>query len=530
MKKVSLYIVLISAVAMLASCKKELEELYNDPDVTTQTSIEKLFSKMLDNNRVRASYWEIRTFVVMHTGIYTQSVGYLNNGTVYQQNPDYTEDRWNDFYRPGANGSGVMAQFRTIESAYTALTDEQKKNDLNVFVQAAKVFMLDQASQMVDLWGDIPFTQAGSISSTGDIVMAKYDNAKDVYKYVLDGLKVAADYFAFAQLSSTAKASFSKQDILLNGKLDQWRRYANSLRLRLLMRTSFYDEETAKVEVLTILNNPTLYPLIDGSGVYAPATTDVLLQPLTNNTENLQNALTELTNYSAPGYMLDSVMKPANDPRIPVLFDKYGKLVNNVFVPNVDYNGLPATLVVEKQQQNIGSYATFDSTTFLLNSKLPGIVMTAAEVNFLKAEAYERWGGGDAQAAYETAIRQSIAFYYYLNNLNTTSTRLPSPSASDVNQFLQNSVVNYSGSSSEKLQKIWVQKWLHFGFLQSIQSWSEYRRTKYPKLSFLTSALPGFELPPSRLTYPANEVAYNPNYSYVKEKDLRTAKIFWDVR
>src|ERR1044071_8678559 len=91
---------------MTGGCRKKLADLYYDPDQTIQPSIEKFFTEMLNNDRVRPSYWDIRTFVVMHTGIYTQSVGYLNNSNEYQQNPSYTQDRWNDFYRPGDGTSG----------------------------------------------------------------------------------------------------------------------------------------------------------------------------------------------------------------------------------------------------------------------------------------------------------------------------------------------------------------------------------------------------------------------------------------
>jgi hypothetical protein len=297
------------------------------------------------------------------------------------------------------------------------------------------------------------------------------------------------------------------------------------------MRISFAEEERARTEVMTILNNPGVYPLIDGASGYNPPETDVLLEPLASYTLDLHNALSEVTNYSAPEYLLNKVLKLSGDPRIPVLFDKYGRTVGDQFIPNTDYNGLPVTALAEQQQVNLGRYAIVDSATFLYNSKLPGIVITAPEVNFLKAEAYERWSGGDAQAAYETAIRQSVRFYYYLNSLSKFSrAALPMPDAAVIDTFLQHTPIKYTGTTSEKLTKIWVQKWVHFGFLQSVQSWAEYRRTKQPALEFFVSTLPGYELPPSRLVYPASETAYNPNYAQVKTKDVRSGKIFWDVK
>jgi hypothetical protein len=535
MNKLSAYILFIVVLLSVctSSCRKKLNDLYYDPDQTVQPTIEQLFTEMLSNDRVRPSYWDYRTFVVMHTGIYTQSVGYLNNSTEYQQNAGYTQDRWDDFYRPGSNDGhgGIMAHYRLIEQLFSSIKDDKTKANEQVFVMAAKVVMLDQASQIVDMWGDIPFSEAGSVNTSGDIVSAKFDNATDVYNSILDGLKTAAAYFTNLQLSTTTEATFSKQDILLSGQIEKWQRYANSIRLRLLMRISFVNEQRAKTEVLDMLGNPSVYPLTDGATAYTPATTDILLQPLTTYTADLHNALTEIINYSAPDYLLNTVMKPANDPRIPVLFDKYGRTVGDQFIPNADYNALPVNETLEDQQINLGRYAIVDSATFLFNSKLPGIVMSAPEVNFLKAEAYERWGGGDAKAAYETAVRQSIAFYYYLNSLNTTTrTPLTPPAADVVDTFLQSEQMNYTGATNEKLAKIWVQKWVHFGFLQSIQSWSEYRRTKYPVLQFYPSALPGYELPPTRLVYPASETAYNTNYASVKAKDLRTVKIFWDVK
>lgn len=517
----------------LGSCRKKLANLYYDPDQTVQPSIETLFTEMLNNDRVRPSYWDIRTFVVMQTGIYSQSVGYLNNSTEYQQNASYTQDRWNDFYRPGDNDGhgGIMAHYRLIEQLYSALTNAKEKADAEVFLMAAKVILFDQASQIVDMWGDIPFSEAGSVNTSGDITKAKFDNAADVYNSILDGLKTAAAYFSNLQLSPTTQTVFSKQDILLSGQVEKWQRYANSLRLRLLMRISFVNEQKAKTGVLEILDHPSVYPLVDGSPAYTPATTDILLQPLTTYTDDLHNALTEVLNYSAPDYLLNTVMKPSGDPRIPVLFDKFGRAVGDQFVPNTDYNALPVGQTAEWQQVHLGSYAIVDSATFLYNNKLPGIVMTAPEVNFLKAEAYERWGGGDAKAAYETAVRQSIAFYYYLNSLNTTTRDpLQPPTAAAIDTFLQNNQMKYTGATNEKLTKIWVQKWAHFGFLQSIQSWADYRRTKCPALQFYPSTLPGYELPPSRLVYPASETSYNTNYASVKEKDVRTAKIFWDVK
>lgn len=514
------------------SCKEELEERYENPDRTANATIDQFFTAMLNNNRVRPLYWEMSTFTNWHIGVYTQSVGFLNTEYVYQQNEAYISDRWDDFYRPGANGAGVMALYREIEKSYATLSAVEQKS-LKVFVQAAKVVLYDQTAQMVDMWGDIPFSEAGLLNKTGEVVYPAFDSDVAIYDTLLAGLKEASEYFSSVKLASSTQSIFSTQDILLHGDLKRWQRYTNALRLRLLMRISFVDEGRAKTEVMEMLGNPSAYPLPgDAATQYDPDNDDVLLQPLTDYIDDLHIAFTDWTNYPAPYFMLEKVLKPEQDPRIPVLYDKYGQTMNGQFMPNAGYNGMPVAYSQIEQQINLEKFAILDSGTFLYNSKLPGVLMTASEVNFLKAEAYERWGGGSAVNEYTEGIRRSVVFYYYLNNLNQSSVRkIQPPTEVTIDSFIANDIIpGYTGTQSEKLEAIWTQKWIHFGFLQAIQSWSELRRTKVPQLYFYTSPLTGYELPPSRLTYPTNEKTFNNNYTTVAQKDTRNDRVFWDVR
>lgn len=514
----------------VCSCQEALEERYLNPARTTVPEIELFFTKMLDNNRIRPSYWEMSTFINWHIGVYTQSVGFLNGESVYQQNDSYITNRWDDFYRPGVNGSGTMALYREIEKAYAFLSEEEKK-EKEVFLQAARVLLFDQTSQMVDLWGDVPYKEAGMLNITGDVVYPQFDDAREIYDAVLHGLKDAAVYFSSAQLSSSTQTLFSTQDILLGGEVLLWERYTNALRLRLLMRISFVDEERSKAQVLEMLQDPDRYPLPGAAALSDPETENVLLHAMADYTDDLRAAFTDWTNYPAPYFLVEEVLKPANDPRLEVLFDKYGTLSGSTFTANTDYEGMPLELSRLDQQKNLGSYAIVDSSTVLYNSKLPGVVFTAAEVNFLKAEAYERWGGGDPEAAYTAAIKQSVDFYYYLNSLNNLpKTPLAVPSEAEKETFLTQTTIAYAGTTAEKLSKIWTQKWAHFGFLQAVQSWAELRRTGYPQLSFRPSSLTGYELPPSRLMYPGTEKTLNKNYAAVATSDTRDGKIFWDVQ
>lgn len=531
MKKRTQHIIPFLLIAMLlGSCSKKLERLYNDPDQLTTARVEKLFTELLNNYRIRPSYWEMRTFIVMHSGIYSQTTGYLNTPGVYLQNPSYTEGRWNDFYRPIGSGTGCMALYREMQKLQQQLPAGEKEKAA-LFLNAAKLVFYDQTCQMVDLWGDIPFREAGSLTASGEAKMARFDDAAGIYEEAIAALKELNTYFSSVSVDPATATLFRTQDILLNGDLGKWQRYANGLRLRLLMRISHVAEGKSKTAVSEMLANPAVYPLLSEQAAYDPEMEDILLAPLADYTLTLRDALTELTNYSAPQYMLEQVLKPVSDPRIPVLFDKYGVSTGVGFIPNEEYRGLPTDWPLEKQQLRIGEFAILDSATFLFNPHIPGILLTAAELSLLKAEAFLRWGGGDPEKYYQLGVQQSIRFYYFLQQLNAGYRQPESmPNVESLQAFLQQEELRLSGSQEDSYRKIATQRWLHFGLLQSNQAWAELRRTGYPRLEFKPNSQPQAPLPPRRLLYPGNEVTYNVNYVAVRDRDKTYFPIFWQVR
>lgn len=518
---------LVLSLTVAVGCKKDIDDKFNNPENILDPNLPGLFTGMLNNDRVAAKYWNVRTFLSQMPGVYAQTTYISNGNTVYQQSDSYSQQYWDDFYGPGGNGSGTVALYRAMEKKFNTLSSTDQAVQ-KVVLQAAKVVMIEQAAKMVDLWGDIPYSAAGSLPTNSTISNPKYDEQKALYTSFIADLDAAATFFK----SATTTAAFAKSDILLKGDVSKWTRYANSLRLRLLMRISKTDEATAKTAVLQMLGSQAAYPLVDGGniGTYNPGNSDVLLQPLTNSTSDLHDAFFEGSWY-ATDYMLNTVLLPANDPRIPVLYDKFGRTVAGKFVQNATYRAMPVTFTTAQQESSFADYSVLDSATFVFNQKLPGILITASEVNLLKAEAFERWGSTtDAKTAYDVALRQSVAFYYYLNNLNQGAyVKLEAPAAATVDTWVNASTATYTGASTDKLTKIYTQKWVHFGVLQSTEAWSEYRRTGFPVLTFPTNGKQvGYETPPTRLVYPAKEKTLNSaNYQAVQAKDTRKTKIFW---
>ena len=513
MRRILIIAVLAASCAgMFSSCKKTLADDYLNPESTTTGSLPKLFTNIFLNERIHPTYWDYRTFILLTPGAYAQSsVSYPGN-TMWVPNTSYVENRWTDFY-----SGGILNSYREMQTSYSSLSASEQAKQY-VFLELAQVVIYDELAQVVDMWGDVPYSDANSLNTSRTAYSAKFDDAAGLYTMMIDSLASINTYLASASLETDIKKSLSTNDLIYAGTLDSWRRYANSLRLRLLMRTSNYDESTAKSAVSTMLADASTYPLIDDNTYNA----EFKMSPTTYSSDIL-SAFTELYPY-APAYMLDTVMAGNGDPRTAVYWDSVG---------GVGYKGIPTSAGSGTFDTAGGYYSTYDSATFLYNYNLPGVLFNAAETDFLKAEAYERWSLGTASDAYYAGIDASIAFWYGINQSRILRSGsypvVTSPTDADVTAFKANANIVYSGSTTEKLAKIYTQKWVHFFIVQSGQAWAEQRRTGYPVLNFYSASYSGYSQPPVRLTYPSTETLYNTQYSTVQTKDTRSTKIFWDV-
>ena len=518
MKKfiINVSVIALAGLAFSGCKKKDLSDNYYNPEKAVTADIPRLYAGLFYNEKVLPRYWNLYTFQIPVMGTYSQTAGYINGKGVYEQPTNYTGNRWDYFY------TNTVAQYREIEKYYNKLGTDAEKAGYQLFLETARIFFYDQATQMVDMWGDIPLSTAGSLNTEGKITLATYDKAEDIYNKALSELKRISDYLATVVPPAFYSNQLKSYDYVNGGDLLKWRKYANSLMLRLAMRTSYKNEAASKTLVQTILGNATQYPLVNA------ANESILIQPNSPTSSLAPADQNEIRNGFdvapyAPGRMVNDIMVPTGDPRLPVYFtmNKSGtyKGINNSLTESQVTTGIAA-----------GDFSRWDSTTFSENHLLPGILMTAAEVSFLKAEAYERWGGGSAQTAYETGIRQSIEFWYSINNKSDrAATKDTPPTEAQILAYLAKPLVMYG---TNNLEKIATQKWIDFTVLQANQAWAEWRRTKFPVLSFPTdassTAAPNV---PTRLLYPSSESTLNAtNYAAVQSSDKANTKIFWDVK
>lgn len=521
-KNILIMIMLLPALCFMAACsKKSFDDRYNDPERTTKGSIDGLYTGLFKNRRIIPDYWHLWTFTSLNMGIYTQTVGFNNSTKIYEPGVNYSKDRWDDFYAPFSNDgnwTAPLSNFREMEKLYDGLEKESEKAGYLLFMETARIFVYDQATQMVDLWGDIPFTQAGMINRDGMLVLPTYDEGKQIYDSAFYHLKRISNWLATVQPEQFYLGKLAKQDVLFGGDLTKWRRYANSLMLRLAMRISYVDEAGAREIAAEIMTHPSQYQLIE-----APEYNALIRTGSVSLKTDLINAFNEGHNL-APDVLVDSLLEPSLDPRLRFMYTK-----------NKDgiYQGLPKSLTEAEQQAMVGAnlVSILNPLTYSLNTAFPGIIMTSSEVNFLKAEYYERWGGGSAKTFYDLAIRQSIKFYYDLHTATRIESNPPETPASEqeIVSMLLHPLVAYGAVKEENLRKIATQKWVDFGLMQNTQSWAEIRRTGYPKLTFredISSSIA--RVPAYRMLYPSTERLLNAeNYAKVAAKDQPFQKIFW---
>ena len=528
MKSILINSILVVLVLLSACQKADFADAYPDPSKVSTTSIERQFTGILNSgvDYVVPNYRNYFVTLRITLNPWTQSIGWINTPNQYVPGSSGVEHVWFNYY-------DVLAQYREFQKVWNA-TEATKQEDLKIFNMAAAIFLYGETERMVDLFGEIPFFEAGLLSTNnGDYnnSYAAFDQGDAVYGFMLDELKSIADQMKTLSVGTGFQASFKAQDIINNGNLDLWRRYANALRLRMLTRVSASSEFSSRAssEIAEIIGNPTDYPVVENNDQ------NIMIDVFDINTPINSKGFQQGINSSgwdgddAPEKMIN-FLKDSKDPRLRILFEPGTEAGG-------EYVGLNPLLTGNEQQAlvNGGQIAYYNRTTTSQNQFFPGVIINAAEVSFLKAEYYVK-GGNDAlaQAAYETGIRQSIEFYMSVNAGSDDQVAAATPpTEEEIIALLASDPVNWSNAttSDAKMALIAYQKWVHFNIIQPYQNWAELRRLDVPQLQFWVDNSSTQTNPPVRWSIPGNEITYNAaNYQAISGNDKLDRKLFWDVK
>jgi hypothetical protein len=390
---------------------------------------------------------------------------------------------------------------------------------------------------LISLHGDIPFLKAGMLSANGgdyEASSAPFDSAEALYTKMLDELKSMATELNTITLNAGYQQSFKTQDFINKGDITAWKRYCNSLRLKMLNRVSGVASMTSRsnTEIAEILGNATTYPIVESNdqnvqiNIFNVSAGGI-------NINDFQGALESGSTWfiNTAGKKMIDHMNTNVDPRLPIIFEP-GEKAGGKFT-GIDPMGVNAD---QSLQNNNGLIAIYNRYTISRNKYLPGTIYNAAQINLIKAEYYLRAGNdASAKAAYEKAIDQSVKFYNnILSKSDAPALTAPVPATdAQIVKYIAADAINWdkAATSAAKLNLIATQKWLHYNIIQAYENWSDVRRLDLPAFSFVNDASNNQTLPPVRWNYPNNEITYNnANYKVIADKDKLTTKIFWDVK
>ncbi|MDI3526434.1 MAG: hypothetical protein PWR03_617 [Tenuifilum sp.] len=506
------YLLALALMLTLAiSCTKDFEEINTNPNAI---DINKMHPDKLLANAIEGvadgvfDVWlghEIGSCWVQHMAKvqYTDEDRYVPRNSVINM-------VWTDLY----SGPGIEVQ-RIYE-----LGDSLGNQNYKGVALVLKSYIF---SVLTDLYGDIPYSEAFKIDST---LVPKYDQQELIYIDLIEKLKYANSILKEDGLPIEG-------DILFDGDINKWRRFANSLRLRLLMRISYHAEyhDYIRDEIDAMISDAATYPLIS------------------KNSENA--ALNYLGSYPN-NHPLNETYKTRDDHRvsktlIDAMYDPNNhdhpdwRIVVYAEVPEAGgfWVGLPNGLTSAKAAAYLGNGITRTSKLgeYFRRAEAPGMFISRAEVCFLLAEAKYRGlltaGTETAQDYYEMGIKES--YYQFASEIvskvplfYTEYEALSTTAESFYNDYMAN---GGAWDDSKALEKIYLQKWIAM-FDQGLQAWFEWRRTGYPQLTPAEDGLNNGRIP-QRLRYPSDEYSRNGKklteaITRQGEDDLNT-RVWWDV-
>ena len=384
-----------------------------------------------------------------------------------------------------------------------------------------------EVGMLTDVFGDVPYTEA--FQADAGILSPAYDPQEAIY----DSL------FAMLDRAATDLAGASNElgdgDPIYGGDPDSWIRFANSLRARHALRVVDVDAALADAELTAALADPAALITTNddnaqlewpGDGIYD--------NPWASNFETRDDhrisnrLLILLRDYSDP--RLEIYAQPAQDPQADVAGVTLGFCPSGSAPCYVGlYNALEHSVSSEviPNTSRVGMVfmpgATSYGVTGGTGASFPSFLMTAAEVEFIRAEAAERSLGGltpgQAQAFYNAGITRSMEMW--------------DVAPADIAAYLAEPEVAYNtaGTTADRLKQIAIQKWLAL-IIDPIQAWTNFRRTCQPAIlepgpDALTDAIP------SRLQYSTTEQAVNrANYNLAVDEqgpDAFTTRVWWNT-
>lgn len=506
MKRIVYFSIFIGLLSLLSSCGKGwLTDLAVNPNQPSQAPGQLILPAVLNDyaTHINTGYNTEGTWM----GFMDYSGGYsidLNTNNYVILN---TYGDWDFWFQNLTNADYIEK-----------LGESQQGGDYLAAV--GKILKAFGFQYLVDSYNECPYSQAFQGSKN---FFPSYDMGTDIYKACIAQLDSAIAIIQAAQ-NKLGVQDLGNNDIMFHGNMDNWLKFANTLKLRYLLRESKVQDpsaeiaKTANVGYLTF--DATVNPgYLNTTGKINPIYSSWGLTPGGSLGGNYK--------FLMAGGALMNFYKMNNDPRLFYVFapanitpatDSFNVVITDTSRYQTSYFGDRATashLVATTGQSGLGH-------GIVKSFNQDAILMSAAESYFMQAEAVQRgWMSGNAQDLFQKGI---TANFEYLGLTDA-----------DAQAYYTNGKVLCDWTAtpdSRKIEAIITQKWAASAIIDNYEAWAEYRRTGFP----ISSILPLSKRPgatnhiPYRYKFPKSESDANPqNYNKAVSQgdDPQNDKIFW---
>lgn len=484
---------ILPLVLLLAACE-DFDEINRDP-----------------NNPVDAAPFELLPVAQSAYGfVFANNLNRISATLIQQLN----NSRFEYF---NLNGGDVVNDWNTIFRGLRNLEEVIDKSEVNGNTQYVGIGKIQKAyiySMMVDLWGDLPFTEAleGEQNLTPD-----FDQASLIY----DQLFILLDQGINALESPDAGAI--ENDIIYEGNKDLWIKMANTLKLKLYNQIRLARPAEALAGITNILQSDA--PLISNNG-------ENFEFPFTSTTAPENRNPMFQTSYVSKGendlsVTFDSLMEVSSDPRYPYYIyhqdDEFiGRFPADDITPREGNEDDVSVLGIYPAGGLYDDGAAITVSAQTGSGNAPLRMITYFTRKFIEAEAALTLGTpGDPRELLQEGIQASF------NDINEfVRGNAPVIGQDTIDYYINERLTAYDAATTdeERLAVIMLEKYKSLAGNNAIESYTDYRRTGYPELNDPLNPEGPF---PLRLPYQTEELLTNPNAP--ESQPPPTAPIFWDV-
>jgi hypothetical protein len=484
---------LSTAAIFITGCQKHYLDVNDDPNRVTESNItpELIFPQAAHAVGARQAsgnfsfadnwlgYWASSGSFAIDQIETTYNIDFAFGNTLWQNHYNVLFDLYQTKQKSLAKGDSVLAGASMILSA--------------------KLFQ-----ELVDIFGDIPYSQAFQ----NDLYrQPAYDKATAVYASLQASLDQAISY-----MQKTAKSTFNTVDVANHGDKTKWIKFANTLKLRMLIRQSEVAGFNPATEIAKIIANGGVLHSGETVSVNPGYSNDVNKQSPFYANYGLTPTGADANNVTRANAYFVNLLNSTSDPRLARYFktpSAGGAITGTTY-------GLAAG-------NPDGAHSSTIGPGLAASAAQNQWIMTSVESMFLEAEAIARgWMPGTAQTAYENAVRESFIFLGVPNAVTAANTYMAA-----------NAIANWANSGATALSKakfIAYQKYIALAGIDPLEAWSDLRRLNMiPNTGYIT-VNPGkvAGTVPVRLLYPQSEYTTNAN-NVNAEGNINqfTSKIFW---